>query len=84
MAYATSLSHFLRISVAFFVGILITPFFSNFFYSHKLWKRSVRSDSVMNPGMSQDFNKIHNAKTEGSTPRIGLMDPSKASSPKNI
>jgi phospho-N-acetylmuramoyl-pentapeptide-transferase len=64
---------FIPATLAFFIGISITPFFSHFFYQHRLWKRSIRSDTVANPGISEAFNKIHNAETEGSTPRVGGM-----------
>ncbi len=62
---------FIPATLAFFIGIAITPFFSHFFYRHRLWKRSVRSDSVANPGISEAFNQIHNKDMEGSTPRVG-------------
>ncbi len=62
---------FIPATIAFFIGIIITPFFSHFFYRHRLWKRSSRSDTVANPGMSAEFNFIHNANAEGNTPRIG-------------
>ncbi len=62
---------FIPATIAFFIGIIITPFFSHFFYRHRLWKRSLRSDTVANPGMSAEFNIIHNAKAEGNTPRVG-------------
>jgi len=62
---------FIPATMAFFIGIAITPFFSHFFYRHRLWKRSLRSDEKANPGMSAEFNTIHNSEAEGNTPRIG-------------
>lgn len=60
--------------ISFFVGLLITPFLSNFFYKHKLWKqRSRKIDSTNHAGdkISEDFKKIHNESGELSTPRVG-------------
>src|SRR3989338_11226439 len=55
--------------IAFIIGILITPFFSHYFYKYKMWRKTPRS-KVTN---STDFNKIYNGegKMELSTPRIG-------------
>lgn len=55
----------------FVVGIIITPFFTHIMYTHKLWKRSARSNTKENPGISDAFQKIHNTDQEISTPRIG-------------
>ena len=60
--------------LSFFIGLLITPFLTNFFYKHKLWKqRSRKIDSTENfeDKISEDFKKIHNEDGELSTPRIG-------------
>ncbi len=54
--------------VAFFVGISLEPFLAHYFYKYKAWKRSSRSDEG---DKSEDFKKIHNYKSEISTPRIG-------------
>ncbi len=55
--------------LTFFIGILITPFFTNFFYKHKMWKKSSRAMS----DTSAEFAKMHNGDKEISTPRIGGM-----------
>jgi phospho-N-acetylmuramoyl-pentapeptide-transferase len=55
--------------IAFLFGILITPFFSGFFYKYKLWKKSPRIDS--GDITNDDFSKVHNTASEISTPRIG-------------
>ena len=55
--------------LTFFIGILITPFFTNFFYKYKMWKKSPRSES----DTSETFGRIHNGSAELSTPRIGGM-----------
>lgn len=55
--------------LAFLIGIGITPYFTTLMYKHKLWKKKVRSEdaSITNT----DFQKIHNADDEVSTPRVG-------------
>jgi len=55
--------------LTFFLAILITPFFTDFFYRHKLWKKISRTenDDITNG----DFVKVHNTQAELSTPRIG-------------
>ena len=55
--------------LTFFLGILITPFFTNLFYKHRMWKRVSRSE---NDGITNDtFSKLHNTSSELSTPRVG-------------
>jgi phospho-N-acetylmuramoyl-pentapeptide-transferase len=51
---------------AFFLGLLITPFATHFFYKYKMWKKYSRSQTTEN-----EFQKIHNEKEELSTPRPG-------------
>ena len=53
--------------LTFFLGVLITPFFTNIFYKHKMWKKNPRIDSAT----TEDFAKVHNTKSEISTPRVG-------------
>lgn len=55
--------------LTFLIGISITPFFTNFFYKHKMWKKSARIHNA--DGVSDDFAKNHNTAEEISTPRIG-------------
>ena len=57
--------------LTFFIGILITPFFTNFFYKYKMWKKSPRTENE--DGTSETFANIHNTSAELSTPRIGGM-----------
>lgn len=62
--------------ISFFVGLLITPFLSDFFYKHKLWKRQSRKIHSTDQDcdqISEDFKKIHNEAGELSTPRVGGM-----------
>ncbi len=55
--------------LTFLIGISITPFFTNLFYKHKMWKSNSRAE---NPDItSNDFVKHHNRSEELSTPRIG-------------
>jgi len=54
--------------LTFFLGILITPTFTNFFYKYKMWKKSPRTEANIT---TDDFAKVHNTKGELSTPRIG-------------
>src|SRR3989344_6485779 len=53
--------------LTFFLGILITPFFTKYFYKYKMWKKSPRTHS----DTSEEFGKFHNTASELSTPRIG-------------
>ncbi len=55
--------------LTFFLGILITPVFTNFFYKHKMWKKSARTEA--GDITSEDFKKLHNTSSELSTPRVG-------------
>ncbi|MFZ2522560.1 MAG: hypothetical protein WAX44_03565 [Minisyncoccia bacterium] len=57
--------------LTFVLGIAIAPFFTDFFYKHKMWKKSPR----VNAGdiTNNDFSKNHNTEAELSTPRIGGM-----------
>ncbi len=54
--------------LTFFLGIFITPFFTDLFYKYKMWKKVPRKDNGMT---TDDFSKIHNTSSELSTPRIG-------------
>jgi phospho-N-acetylmuramoyl-pentapeptide-transferase len=55
--------------LTFSIGILITPFFTKYFYKYKMWKKSPRNQA----DTSETFGKIHNTEHEISTPRIGGM-----------
>lgn len=54
--------------LTFFLGILITPTFTNLFYKYKMWKKSPRTEANIT---TDDFAKVHNTTGELSTPRIG-------------
>lgn len=57
---------FLPATVAFIIGILITPVATHFFFKHKMWKKYSRNGST-----GAEFQKIHNEKQELKTPRVG-------------
>ncbi|MBI5078081.1 MAG: hypothetical protein HZB11_01775 [Candidatus Yonathbacteria bacterium] len=60
---------FLTTATAFFVGIAITPFLTDFLYRHKMWKKSsVRL--AMDGRQATISSKLHNDE-ERKTPRMG-------------
>jgi phospho-N-acetylmuramoyl-pentapeptide-transferase len=58
---------FLPVAVAFFLGLLLTPVATHFFYKYKMWKKYSRNLDATAP----DFHKIHNETEELKTPRVG-------------
>lgn len=58
---------FLPTTLAFFIGIFITPLATYFFYKYKMWKKYSRNDFAQ----AEDFKRIHNEKDELKTPRVG-------------
>ncbi len=52
---------------SFFIGFIITPILTKYFYKFRLWKRSSRS----NASVSKEFQDVHNEKEELKTPRVG-------------
>jgi len=69
MIPSSILKVFLPSVVSFIIGLLITPFFTKYFYKYRLWKRASRLDNDV--AMSEAFKKIHNEKVETGTPRVG-------------
>ncbi|OGI76422.1 hypothetical protein A3C67_02200 [Candidatus Nomurabacteria bacterium RIFCSPHIGHO2_02_FULL_42_19] len=65
------LVNLLKISIptalAFFLGLLITPIVTHFFYKYKMWKKYGRNGHVA----AEDFHRIHNDNEELNTPRVG-------------
>lgn len=55
--------------LTFFLGILITPFFTHFFYKYRMWKKNPRTEA--GDITTDDFAKVHNTTGELSTPRVG-------------
>ncbi len=60
---------FLPTTVAFFLGIFLTPIATHFFYKYKMWKKYPRTNGSTNG----DFKKIKNENDELNTPRVGGM-----------
>ena len=56
-------------TVAFALGIFITPLATHYFYKYKMWKKRIRTETAS----SSEFSKIHKAKeaSEVSTPCVG-------------
>lgn len=65
--YLNLLKIFVPTTFAFFLGIILTPLATHFFYKYKMWKNHSRSEE----GTVTDFAKIHNEKEELHTPRVG-------------
>ncbi len=57
---------FIPTTVAFFLGIILTPLATHYFYKYKMWKRYSRSITT-----GSEFSKIHNETGEMNTPRVG-------------
>jgi len=57
---------FVPTTLAFFLGLFLTPFATHFFYKYKMWKKFSRSIELI-----PDFKKIHNEEAELRTPRVG-------------
>jgi len=60
---------FLPTAFAFFLGILITPIATHFFYKYKMWKKYSRRIDTTAPY----FAEVHNEEEELHTPRVGGM-----------
>lgn len=58
---------FLPMSFAFFLGLLLTPIATHFFYKYKMWKKYSRGVD----GAVSDFHKVYNRQEESKTPRVG-------------
>jgi len=57
--------------LSFCIGIAITPFFTDYFYKYKMWKKNPRTASDNPEATSAEFNRLHNTEKEISTPRVG-------------
>ncbi len=61
---------FVPTTVAFFMGLFLTPIATHFFYKYKMWKKYTRGENVV----SEEFKKIHKEHKERNelhTPRVG-------------
>lgn len=63
---------FLPAIISFIVGIALTPVATHYFYKYKMWRRSSRIENIPKEKM-ESFAKVHDSKTEISTPRVGGM-----------
>ena len=63
---------FLPATITFIIGILITPIATHYFYKYKMWRRTGREKNLPTKEIS-GFQKIHDEKSELSTPRVGGM-----------
>ncbi len=67
--YLDLLKIFIPTALTFFLGIVLTPFATHFFFKYKMWKKYSRSIEAT----ASDFQKIHNEEAELRTPRVGGM-----------
>lgn len=56
-------------TLAFFIGILITPLLTHYLYKHRMWKKKAGKTDLLGKE-TPIFNKLHKEK-EVSTPRMG-------------
>lgn len=68
IATITLVKIFIPAAMAFGAGILMTPFFTHYFYKYRMWKKNPRGTGEP---VSAAFKKVHNEKGELSTPRVG-------------
>ena len=61
---------FIPITVAFVIGILITPIISHYLYHFKVWKKKSGKGNGYGGGGTPIFDKIHKEK-DTNTPRMG-------------
>lgn len=60
---------FISFFLTFTVGILITPFLTNYLYKNKMWKKKARNEAL-GGGETPIFNQLHKERETG-TPRMG-------------
>ena len=60
---------FVPFTVAFVLGIALTPFLTHYLYTYKLWKKKARIEAL-GGGEAVLFNKLHKER-EVSVPRMG-------------
>ncbi len=64
--YLNLIKIFVPTAFAFFLGLMLTPIATHFFFKYKMWKKHSRSSNT-----TADFAKIHNESDELRTPRAG-------------
>ncbi len=60
---------FIPLTIAFFIGIAITPLLTHYLYKYKMWKKKARTEGLGGGG-TPIFNNLHKEKEVG-TPRMG-------------
>lgn len=60
---------FFPLTVSFFLGILMTPFLTNYLYTREMWKKTVKTVAPDGRG-TPIFNMLHKNKETG-TPKMG-------------
>jgi len=61
---------FIPAVISFIIGVAITPVVTHFLYKYKMWRRHSRVENIPNKEVT-GFTKIHDEKSELSTPRTG-------------
>jgi phospho-N-acetylmuramoyl-pentapeptide-transferase len=69
MIIANVIKIFLPTTLAFLIGIALTPRLTTYMYAHKLWRKKKRVEDA--EITNDDFKKIQNTDAEISTPRVG-------------
>lgn len=60
---------FLPTTLAFIIGIIITPWLTSIMYKYKLWKKNNRAQE--SDITNAEFAKVHDGTAEIATPRVG-------------
>src|SRR3989344_6916947 len=60
---------FIPALLSFFVGIILTPFLTEYLYSRKMWKKKA-GKKALDGADTPIFNKLHETKEVG-TPKMG-------------
>jgi len=61
---------FFPATLAFFIGIALTPMLTHYLYKYKLWKKKSGKAGSLGGGGTPIFNKLHKDRDTG-TPRMG-------------
>lgn len=69
MSTLTALQLFLPATLAFFIGVAMTPFLTHLLYKHRMWK-PMGGKTAFDGQPAIVFNELHKAKEVG-TPRFG-------------
>lgn len=67
---AAILKVFIPTSIAFAIGILITPFVTHYLYAHEMWKKKSGKGAGYGGGETPLFDALHKEK-DTNTPRMG-------------